>query len=481
MAKVILLDSPSWQLFNPRMHLHLGILYLAAGLRECGHDVQVFDCHQVTSWDSKRKKLIIHHDKLEYCDVLGISATTANVNYGQELAKAWPAEVKVLGGSHATNILHGPHDRFRRKEYFEGFDYLLAGECELSFPTFCDFWSCDPSNHYLHQLPGLAWFDKDGKLFRNPLPENPVVESLPIPAFDLWKGGFAKGALSATSAWHKELDAGELMTASLYTARGCPYGCYFCADARTKLREETLDQIRRECALLASLGVKAIRIQDDTFTIREERCKRIADILYDYGFKWRATTRVNLKNPELFRYMAAKGCTELGFGVEHGSAKMLKIMNKGTTPEMNEVGIKMSQESGILARAFMMLGFPGETRETIEEMKEWLLRAKPDLAALSLFTPFPGSDVFNNPDRYNVRLPEGGFEKYWQFGLEDDPNSIFLELPTITKRELFRARQELIQLVNENIGHIDRTRLHGNIGTFGPKVQDLGPNSQAVM
>lgn len=481
MAKVILLDSPSWRLFNPRMHMHLGIMYLAASLRAVGHEVQVVDCHQVTAWDSKNQKLIIHTDQLEYCDILGISATTANVNYGQELARVWPAELKVLGGSHVSHILHGPHRRFRKREYFQGFDYLLTGECEGSFTDFVG-WFDKADRGKMEAVPGVAWFDKQGELHRNPLPKNPDVTKLPIPAFDLWKGGFAKGALSASSAWHREFDAGELMTASLYTARGCPYGCTFCSDARTTLREETLEQIRDELRLLEQLGVRAIRIQDDTFTIRAERCRQIAEMMDAAGMLWRATTRVNLKDESLFRYMAQHGCTELGFGIESGSKQMLKIMNKGTTPEMNEVGVRLCQDAGMFARAFIMIGYPGETLQTIEETRQWVKKVKPDMVALSLFTPFPGSDVFNHPEKYGVQLPDGGFEKYWQFGMEDDPDSIFLELPTISKQDLFKARKDMIQFINETIGEIDRTRLHGNIGVFGKaKFEDGGIRSQAVM
>jgi len=126
-AKVRLLDSPSWLLFNPKLHCHLGILYLAGSLRAAGHDVKVLDCHEITSWDGER--LILHREKMEPCDVLGISATTANVHWGKEMAEAWPARVKVLGGTHVTHIIESPHKRFKQKKFFEGFDYLMYGEC----------------------------------------------------------------------------------------------------------------------------------------------------------------------------------------------------------------------------------------------------------------------------------------------------------------------------------------------------------------
>jgi len=145
------------------------------------------------------------------------------------------------------------------------------------------------------------------------------------------EGNYSKGALAVQSISGKSVDAAERTTGSLFTARGCPYGCYFCADARTKLREETLDQIEAEVKALAEMGVTALRVWDDTITIKEKRCREMADIFHDYGMLWRGWSRVNLMNEGLFHYLADRGCTEMGFGVEHGSARMLKAMNKGTT------------------------------------------------------------------------------------------------------------------------------------------------------
>lgn len=475
--KIILLDSPSWRLFNPRMHCHLGILYLAGSLRAAGfEDVHVIDCHKVTSWDGEH--LVIHQEMLEPCDVLGVSATTANVHWGQQLAAAWPARVKVLGGTHVTHIMEGPHDRFRKQQYFEGFDFLMYGECEESFVLFCRAWQ-DGFDPRASLIPGLVWWEK-GILLRMALGPLPDVTKLAPPAFELWRGGFATGALSSSSVNRRELNANELLTASLYTARGCPYGCTFCADARTRLREETIDQIALQARVLVELGVKAVRLQDDTFTIKEKRCRDIADILSYYGLLWRATTRVNLRNPELFKYMAQKGCTELGFGIEHGSARMLKAMNKGTTPEANEIGVKMCQDAGMFARAFTMLGFPGETEESIDEMEQWIFRVKPDAVTVSIFQPFPGSQVWNAPERFGVEIPDDAFSRMWQLGMDTELGALVLTLPTISRERLFARKQEFVHRIESEIGALDRMRLHGNVGTFGPVAQDAGLSSDAL-
>jgi radical SAM superfamily enzyme YgiQ (UPF0313 family) len=222
------------------------------------------------------------------------------------------------------------------------------------------------------------------------------------------------------------------------------------------VRLETLEQIERQVKQLDELGVSAVRIQDDTFTIHEQRAKDIADILYDHGMIWRAMTRVNLTNPAFFEYVARKGCTELGFGIEHGSTKMLKAMGKGTTPEANAASVRACQDAGIVAHAFLIIGFPGETLETIDEMRAWVGRVKPESCTLSLFQPYPGSDVWNRPEVYGVKISDGDFERYWEVGRDDDPEVVVCEIPTMTKRELFDARCELAKWINQNIGPLNR-------------------------
>lgn len=461
MAKVVLLDSPSWLLFSPRQFLHLGILYLAGALRRAGHDVTVVDCHEVTSWDKETKQLTIHHEKLTPCDIVGISATTANVHWGKQLAKVWPAKVKILGGSHSTYIIKGPHEQFKKKHYFDGFDFMMVDEAEESFVQFCD--AFDKGD--VSQVPGLCWFNELGWLQRNPPPPLPDVSKVAPPAFDLWPSPFYGGAMNA-NGHDKKLDLSNAMTASIYTARGCPYGCRFCADARTKIREESLEQIELQVKQLAEMGVRGIRIQDDVFSIKSSRCMAIADILANYNVLFRANTRVNLTDPGLFKYLAQKGCTELGFGCEHGSARMLKAMAKGTTPEKNTEGIKMAQDCGIVAKAFLIIGFPSEDIESIEELKRWIMNTRPSACSWNAFQPYPGSDVWNHPENYGVKLPDNAFDKFWQTGDELTEESIYLDLPTISKKDLLKSHKEIGQLIDSEIGHRDRRRLDSY---FGPE------------
>src|SRR5580692_3041482 len=377
MAKVILAGGPSFSLTDPSMHVSLGILYMAGSLREAGHTVKIQDCHRLTSWDAENKKLVVHTELLEECDVLGLSTVTPNIESASQLAQVWPAKYKVVGGPHVTYILDGPHDHYKRPSYFQGFDYMMTGEAELSFVQFCN--SVD-KGEIDKTTPGLCWFNELGWLQKNPQPPLPDVLKLAPPAYDLWEGAFHGSSVLVKSFGGKVIDKSERTVGSLWSARGCPYGCHFCADARTKLREESLEQVEYEVKTLASMGVTSLRVWDDTITIKEKRAMDMADIFYDYGMIWKGCTRVNLANPNLFKYLYSKGCTEMAFGIEHGSARMLKAMNKGTTPKANEVGVKLCQDSGVIARSFLIIGFPGETHETIDEMAQWLDQVRPNAA-----------------------------------------------------------------------------------------------------
>ena len=445
MAKVILAGGPSFALFNPSLHASLGLLYLGAALREAGHEVKIIDCHKISTFDAETNKLRVDPDQMEPCDILGVSIVTPNAEFGGQLAALWPAKVKVAGGPHVTYIIEGPHAQFKQKKYFEGFDFLLTGECEESFVDFCNAFD---KGEDVTKIAGVTWFNPFG-MQHNPSPPLPDVTKMKTPAYDLW-GNYAKGGLQVASIHGKAVDAGERTIGSLWTARGCPYGCSFCADARTKLREETFEQIESEVKALAEIGVTALRVWDDVLTIKAKRCRELAALFHDYGMLWRGWSRVNLFDPELFRDLARLGCTELGFGVEHGSPRMLKAMNKGTTPEANTKGIKMCQDAGISARAYLLIGFPGETWESIQEMQDWLDSCRPDAASLHMFQPFPGCEVWNTPEKFGVEIPVDSFSKMWELN-DDDPSTTVLDLPTMNTTELFEARKMLHTWIVENI------------------------------
>jgi len=401
--------------------------------------------------------MTIHRDMLPECDVIGMSGTSANVNWGTELAKVWPARFKVLGGRHVTDTMRSRQERFKHPRFFQGFDFIMTGECEKSFVQFCDTLDSLQTYTDLMSIDGCYRVTKDELLtWGAPFPADPDITKLPTPAFDLWEAGFQPGALTTRDSRGK--DAGIRQTSTFYKSRGCFYACTFCSDRQTKMREESLEQVEAQCKALVELGVGAVRIADDIFTVKEKRAMAISDILHDYGILFRATTRVNLKNPALFQHLYKKGCSELGFGVEHPSPIILKAMMKGTTPEANDAAIHMAQDAGIAAQAFLIAGFPGETRETLDEMRDWIPRCRPDGVVFSLFQPFPLTTPWETPEKYGVTIPDDCFNHFWQVVGDEDEEPV-LDLPTISKAELLSARREIKEVINTQIRHLDRRKV----------------------
>jgi radical SAM superfamily enzyme YgiQ (UPF0313 family) len=102
--------------------------------------------------------------------------------------------------------------------------------------------------------------------------------------------------------------------------------------------------------------------------------------------------------------MKESGCEELSFGIESGDQSVLNLMNKGIKIANNIKAIQNAKEAGILTRALMMMGTPGETRETLYANMGFVELVKPDMVSLKMFVPYPGTDIYHNPKKYNCRI-----------------------------------------------------------------------------
>ena len=117
-----------------------------------------------------------------------------------------------------------------------------------------------------------------------------------------------------------------------------------------------------------------------------------------------------VKHPESIQWLKDAGFVKLCAGVESGSDRILKTINKGITVEMNTKARQIIADAEIHYEAFMILGHPGETIQDINETTNWLLENKPDDFDLNLLTPYPGSKI------YDDAIPSNRFKSYnWEY------------------------------------------------------------------
>jgi anaerobic magnesium-protoporphyrin IX monomethyl ester cyclase len=212
----------------------------------------------------------------------------------------------------------------------------------------------------------------------------------------------------------------------IITSRGCPNQCTFCSWPETltgrKYRMRSVDNIVAEFEYIVNElpEVKEIFIEDDCFTINKPHvldfCARIKEkrIRITWGCQARATL-----DYETMVAMKEAGCRLLDVGYESGSDVILKNIKKGVTVEQLREFTRNAKRAQLKILADFVIGFPGESKETIENTRLLIKEIKPDLLQVAMATPMPGTEFFQwcNKNKYLLcndiagSIDENGFQK----------------------------------------------------------------------
>jgi radical SAM superfamily enzyme YgiQ (UPF0313 family) len=208
---------------------------------------------------------------------------------------------------------------------------------------------------------------------------------------------------------------------TMIATRGCVYNCAFC-DRKTsgrKFRKRTVQNVIQEVVQLKNVyGIQHIRFIDDCITFDKQWFASLCIELQAQNITWTCLSRADCIDEKLLKLMKNAGCTEIFFGFESGSQKMLNLMKKHSTVEDNIKAVKMCKDAGIVSCAYMMFGFPGEDYQSVVDTIKFLDTAKPDKSRISTFVAIPGTDVWENPSKYHVKI-KTNYEDYWYFDQHD--------------------------------------------------------------
>ncbi|WP_022661566.1 B12-binding domain-containing radical SAM protein [Paucidesulfovibrio longus] len=343
----------------------IGLYYLAAALIESGHDVVV------ANWHSLRGKPDIM--EAELCeiapDVLAVSVFAANRWGALDAAKAakriLPDVRVVFGGIGATFL-----SRFFL-ENFEYVDFIIRGEGERAFPAFLDALECGAP---LSTVSGLSWREGEGVRENDcaALIEN--LDELPDPS-------------KYFTFQHVIL------------SRGCPGKCTFCGSPRfwgAKVRFHSPEYLARQVQRLAARGVGFFYVSDDTFTLRREYVLEFCRLLRERvpGAAWQAISRVDRVDEEILEAMRSAGCVQISYGVESGSPAVRERLRKKTDNAQIRRAFDLTTRYGMVARAYIIYGNPGETAESIRESAQLLTEIRPLVTLFHVLTVLPGTELY---------------------------------------------------------------------------------------
>jgi len=346
-----------------------GLLYLASATRAAGHNVQI-----VIS-DSQH---IMKYVQNFAPDIVGVSSNTATYQEAADIVrvvKIFSPEMKtVMGGAHVT---------FEPVTAIEetGTEYVVRGEGETSFPMLLD--ACQ-NRIELGEVPGLCYREGSNIVVKEiAYVEN--LDTIPYPSADL----------IPRNAVHKPF---------VYSSRGCPHRCSYCtipAFYDGKYRVRAINIVLDEIMSLCDAGFSHFLFLDDNFTSDTRRVEALCDGMIEMGIKirWGCQARTDriAENPNLVSKMAKAGCTSMTIGIESGIDQILDSYNKKITLDQVHEAIRIMDSSNIVDFWYYMFG-SADSYDTIdfwEANAEFLFDIDRDLVNISIFTPYPGTAVFN--------------------------------------------------------------------------------------
>lgn len=378
----VLLIQPPYR--HGRQMLPTGMAYVAAYLLKAGHEVSFLDADAFIFTKKQLEKKL----KEEEFDVVGIGCIVTAYNFVLQVAgfvkKEKPSATVIVGGTLATYS----YDSLLKNSLV---DFCVIGEGEL---TMVDLLSVIGEKKDLQNVAGIAYKENGAVVCTKPRQLIENLDTLLYPARDIF---YAEDVYSRTTFIDNVLKAGRSMAIS--GGRGCPYSCTFCSyDRRVRLRSAAslVDELKM---LKKKYKIKNFIFEDDLFMTNKDRvedfCERL--IKEKMNLYWSASGRVNLVNKNILAFMKKAGCYTLGYGLESGSAEMLKRMKKFVTPEQNEYAIKITREAGIMPGGSWIIGMPGETKETVRMSVDLYKRinAYRDICNEFFFaTPYPGTELY---------------------------------------------------------------------------------------
>lgn len=354
----------------------LGLAYMAAVLDQDGFEVKIIDC-PVNQYDHEKLKAELSAFQP---GLVGIGSMTPTIESAVKCA-----QVAKEVCPDATVVMGGPHATFADREVLtneNAVDLIVRGEGE---ETLLELARQSTTGTKLSDIKGIT-FRKNQEIIQNPMrPFIQDLDALPLPAYKFLP--------------IEKYFVSKRKLLPIITSRGCPYACSFCVASQMfgqKFRARSPKNVLEELEWLQNeFGAEGVAFQDDTFTFDRKRAIEICDGIIErkIGLHWGCGTRADVVTKEVLDKMAQAHCDETMFGVESGCPTMRAVLKKGVTNQQIENAIQWAKEAGMFVTVSVILGYPGETKESLQETLDFAAKIKPDDVWLCHATPYPGTHL----------------------------------------------------------------------------------------
>lgn len=364
----------------------LGLACIAAPLLILGHDVRIVDAgiEQLGPEGMLMRALDFQPD------IVGFRCQFINYPMGLNVAK----QIKE-GLPNCKVIFGGPHMGLVADQAISDHPYVDAvvhGEGEHTLQEYVEAVS---NNLDMSDIAGLIWRDHEGNSVRNAARAvAKTIDEFPMPAIELLPMYLYRMMNFFTIEGH----------------RGCPNQCTFCSlptvqtrKVRYKSPEVFVAEMER---LVYEYGINRFEILEPNFTILKRWAHEVCNLIISRKLpvQWIARSYPELVDEPTLRLMKQAGCYKIYYGIESGSAQILKAYKKVTKVGQGKEAIRISKAVGLQVYCDFLVGGPGETEETVQETIDFVKETKPDYADVSLIAPFPGTAMYDKAEELGVKV-----------------------------------------------------------------------------
>ncbi len=363
----------------------LGIGYIASYLMMHGYKVRIIDC------TFKKPEDVI--SEASHSKVVGIYSMLSMVRPALDIASALKEKVELL-------VAGGPMPSAYPVKFIDTFDIVVQGEGE---ETMLEIMKEFDGDMHFERVKGLNLSSKIIKKTAQTISANGCgnfftgqrsliknLDILPFPARDLYDNNLYKQ--------YYRRNYGYTMT-SMIASRGCPFSCGFCWRPdygrvyRVRSPENIVDEMEE---IQYKFGYERIWFADELFIANKRHTLRLCQEIIDrrLDIMWECLARADLMDADLAKAMKRAGCHKIIFGLEAGDDHTLQLMNKKLKVKQSKNAVYTAVKAGIKVGAFFILGYPGETNESMLKTIKMASSLPLDYFSMTVPYPLPGTKLY---------------------------------------------------------------------------------------
>lgn len=290
----------------------------------------------------------------------------------KELKRKRPDVLVLLGGPHATATA------MKTMELCSYVDFILAGEIEDSLELFTKYYNSAPD-----MVPSLYWRDSSNAIRCNSFSPPPDLQDMPLPAYDL-------------------CDDYNIDSFMVEAGRGCPFSCRFCSTShffKRAYRLRPFDAIIEEASILnRKFGFPRIALLHDNLFHSHRKllsfCRKWKNDPRSKDLSWNCSLRADSISPEIAEELSNSGCESVFIGVETGSQRMQKVIDKRLKIDNVRQVIDSLHKNNVRTTVAFMIGFPEEKKEELKLTLDFyyeMLCKKLSSPQIDMLSPVNGS------------------------------------------------------------------------------------------